>query len=110
MAYPPPPKPVIEWDTRPGLFQGVTIRRQLEDGNWYAWRIPHNGVVPQAMAADILGVSVMTINNWVNSKSPALREIKQRGPGPSLIPLSEIKKVKKVLDQYGRLRRDALGQ
>jgi hypothetical protein len=103
MAYARPPKPVVEWDNG-GLFQGVTLKRQLEDGNWYAWRIPYNGVVPQAMAADILGVSVMTINNWVNAGD--LKHIKQPGQ-PSLIPLSEIKKVKKVLDEYGRLRRDA---
>lgn len=108
MGYCQPPKPIIAWDNQPSRFQGVTIKRQLEDGNWYAWRIPFNGVVTQAMAADILRVSVMTINNWVNSH--ALREIKRRGPGPSLIPLSEIKKVKKVLDEYGRLRRSALGQ
>ncbi len=86
---------------------GVTIKRQLEDGNWYAWRIPFNGVVTQAMAADILGVSVMTINNWVNAGN--LKHIKARGQA-SLIPLSEIKKVRKVLLEYGRLRRDALGR
>lgn len=104
MAYYQPPD--VKWD-KPGHFQGVTIKRRLEDGNDYAWRIPYNGVVTQAMAADILRVSVMTINNWVNSH--ALNEIKKQGPGPSLIPLREIKKVKKVLDEYGRLHRDALG-
>ena len=108
MAYYHPPKPVIEWDKPAGLFQGVTIKRQLEDGNWYAWRVPYNGVVTQAMAADILKVSVMTINNWV--RSGALPQIKRRGPGPSVTTLYEIKKIKKILDEYGRLRRDALGQ
>jgi len=107
MAYARAPKPVVEWDNG-GLFQGVKITRQLEDGNWYAWRIPYNGVVTQAMAADILGVSVMTINNWV--RSGALPQIKQRGPGPSLTTLWEIKRIKKVLDKHGRLRRDALGR
>ena len=106
MAYYHPPQPVIEWD-RPGWAQGVTIKRQLEDGNWYAWYYPSNGIVTQAMAADILGVSVMTINNWVNAGD--LKHIKAMGQ-PSLIPLSEIKKVKKVLDEYGRLNRDALGR
>ncbi len=51
MAYPRPPIKV-EWDS-PGLLQGVTITRQIE-GEWYAWKIPHNGVVPQAMADDII--------------------------------------------------------
>ena len=106
MAYAQPPKPVVEWDKGPSLFQGVTIKRQLEDGNWYAWRIPYNGVVSQAMAADILGVSVMTINNWVNAGD--LKHIKARGQ-PSVIPLAEIKKVRKVLLEYGRLHRSALG-
>jgi excisionase family DNA binding protein len=106
MAYYQPPKPQVDWD-KPGLFQGVTIKRQLADGNWYAWRIPYNGVVPQAMAADILGVSVMTINNWV--KAGHLKHIKARGQ-PSLVPMSEIKKVRKILLEYGRLRQDALGQ
>jgi hypothetical protein len=85
----------------------VTIKRELEDGNVYAWRIPFNGVVTQAMAAEILGVSLMTINNWVNSRT--LRDIKAKGQ-PSLIPLREIKRVRSVLLEHGRLRRDALGR
>ena len=97
--------PIIEWD-KPGFSQGVTIKRQLEDGNVYAWRIPYNGVVSQAMAADILDVSLMTVNNWVNSR--AIGHIKQEGH-PSLIPLHEIKRVRKILLEHGRLRRDALG-
>ena len=104
MAYYQPP--AIEWD-KPGLFQGVTIKRLLEDGNWYAWRIPYNGVVTQAMAADILGVSVMTVNNWVNART--IGHIKQRG-APSVIPLREVKRVRKIIAEHGRLRRDALGQ
>ncbi|SRR6266571_3843830 len=99
MAYYQPP--VIKWD-KPGLFQGVTLERLLEDGNWYAWRIPYNGVVSQAMAADILDVSVMTINNWVNAG--ALEALRQKGV-PSVIPLSEIKRVRKMLKEHGRLRR-----
>jgi hypothetical protein len=104
MAY-PRPKVQVDWDNA-GLLQGVTIKREI-DGQWYAWKIPHNGVVTQAMAADILRVSLMSINNWV--RAGTIKHIKPKGE-PSLIPLSEIKKVKKVLDQYGRLRRDALGQ
>jgi hypothetical protein len=49
----------------------------------------------------------MTINNWVNSR--ALKDIKARGQ-PSLIPLREIKRVRAVLAEHGRLRRDALGR
>jgi hypothetical protein len=94
----------VKWDP-PGHSQGVTIRREIE-GEWYAWRVPYNGVAPQAMAADILGVSLMAVNNWVRSR--AIKAIKPKR-GPSLIPLSEIKKVKKVLDEHGRLRRDVLG-
>ena len=103
--YQPPPE--IKWDS-PGLFQGVTIKRLLGDGKWYAWRVPYNGVVTRQMAADILGVSIMTIGNWV--KAGDLKEIKQPGPAPSLTTLYEIKKIKKVLDEYGRLRRDAHGR
>ena len=104
MSYYNLPKPEIVWD-KPSPWQGVTIRRQLEDGNWYAWRIPHNGVVPQAMAADILKVSLMAVNKWVNAGT--VRHIKAKGQ-PSVIPLSEIKRVRKILLEYGRLRRDAL--
>ena len=68
-------RPSVKWDPG-GLRQGVSITRQLEDGKKYVWRIPHNGVVTQAMAADILGVSLMTVNNWV--RSGALRDIKQK--------------------------------
>ena len=52
-------------------------------------------------------VAVMTINNWVNAGD--LNHIKARGQ-PSVIPLSEVKKVRKILLQYGRLRRDAQGR
>lgn len=104
MSYYQPP--IVEWDT-PGKYQGVSVTRQLGDGNDYVWRIPYNGVVAQAMAADILGVSLMTVNNWVNSG--LLPHIKQKGQ-PSVIPLREIKRFRSVLLAHGRLRRDALGQ
>lgn len=106
MSYYQPPEPIVEWD-KAGMRQGVSIKRQLDDGKWYAWRIPFNGVVTQAMAADILGVSVMTVNNWVNSG--ALPHIKPNGQ-PSVIPLREIKRIRSVLLEHGRLRRGALGQ
>ena len=99
-------RPSVTWDPG-GPFQGVSISRQLEDGKKYVWHIPHNGVVTQAMAADILEVSLMAVNNWVNSG--LLPHIKQKGL-PSVIPLREIKRVRKILLQYGRLRRDALGR
>ena len=97
MAYAPPP-PEIVWD-RPGLFQGVTIRRML-DGQWYAWRIPHNGLVSQAMTADLLGVSVTAANNWI--RAGKMRHIKIAGQ-PSAVPLSEVKRIKKLLTPRGRL-------
>lgn len=104
MSY-PRSRPEVRWD-RPGPFQGVTITHEI-NGQPYAWKIPFNGVVTQAMAADILGVSLMSVNNWV--RSGALRAVKPPGQA-SVIPLSEIKRVRKVLLEYGRLRRDALGQ
>ena len=104
MAY-PRSRIRVKWDGL-GPLHGVTVLREIE-GHWYAWKIPYNGVVTQAMAADMLKVSLMSINNWV--RAGTIEHIKPKGE-PSLIPLSEIKKVKKVLDQYGRLRRDALGQ
>lgn len=98
MAYANPPARV-KWD-RPGLFQGITIERYLE-GQWYAERIPHNGLVSQALAADLLGVSLMSVNNWVNDKK--MRHIKVTGQ-PSAIPLSEVKRVRKILAEERRLR------
>jgi hypothetical protein len=107
MAYYQPPEAIVKWDKGGGARQGVSITRQLEDGKQYVWRIPFNGVVTQAMAADVLGVSLMTINNWVNSG--VLMHIKPKGQ-PSVVPLSEIKRVRNILLEHGRLRRDALGQ
>ncbi len=49
----------------------------------------------------------MAVNNRV--RSGAVKHIKPKGEA-SLIPLTEIKKVRKVLSEYGRLRRDALGE
>jgi hypothetical protein len=98
MAY-PDPRPDIKWDP-PGLLQGVTIRRQLQ-GEWFAWKIPHNGLVSQSMAADLLGVSVMSVNNWVRARK--LRHIKVAGQ-PSAIPLSEVKRVRQIIAKERRLR------
>lgn len=84
----------------------MTITHEI-DGQPHTWKIPWNGVVTQAMAVDILGVSLMSVNNWV--RSGQLRCIKPPGQ-PSVIPLSEIKRVHKVLLEYGRLRKDALGR
>jgi hypothetical protein len=97
MAYAQLP-PEIAWD-RPGIFQGVTIRRFIE-GEWYAWKIPHNGLVSQAMAADLLGVSITAVNKWINAKK--MRHIKIAGQ-PSAVPLSEVKRIKKLLTPRGRL-------
>lgn len=102
MAYYQPPR--ITWDP-PGPWQGVTIERQLDDLNWYAWRVPYNGVVNRTMAADLLGVSLMTISNWANAG--VFREIKQKG-GPALTTLYEIKRLRKMLQKHGRLHRDAI--
>jgi hypothetical protein len=98
MAYAPPPTR-IKGDGS-GPLHGVTIERQL-DGAWYAWRIPHNGLVSQAIAAELLDKSLMSVNNWVNAGK--LRHIKIPGQ-PSAIPLSEIKRVRKILAEERRLR------
>lgn len=92
------PEPKIVWD-RSGLTQGVTIERWL-DGQWYAERIPHNGLVTQALAAELLGVSLMSVNNWV--RAGKLKHIKVTGQ-PSVIPFAEVKRVKAVLDKERRL-------
>lgn len=98
MAY-VDPEPRITWD-RPGLFQGVTIEREI-DGTVYAERIPHNGLVSQALAARLLGVSLMSVNNWVRAKK--LRHVKVAGQ-PSAIPLGEVKRVRQILAKERRFR------
>jgi len=103
MSY-PHPRPEIQWD-RPGPWQGVSITHEIK-GQRHTWKIPWDGVVTQAMAADILNVSLMSVNNWV--RSGALSAIKPPGQ-PSVIPLRDIKSVRDVLHKYRRLRRDALG-
>ena len=96
MAY-PAPAPQIRWDGL-GPRDGVTIKRCIE-GEWYAWRIPHNGLASQALAAELLGVSLMSVNNWV--RAGQLRHIKVPGQ-PSAIPLKE---VKRVMRERARARR-----
>ncbi len=96
MSYTPPHR--VVWD-HPGLSQGVTIEREI-DGQTYAERVPHNGLVSQALAALLLGVSLMSINNWVRDKK--LRHIKVAGQ-PSAIPLSEVKRVRAILLKERRL-------
>jgi hypothetical protein len=97
MPYIGDPEPRIKWDG-PGLRAGVTIERWI-DGRWYVWRIPFNGAVTQAEAALILEVSLMSVNNWVNSGK--INELKTRGP--SLIPMFEINRVRAILEEEGRL-------
>ena len=98
MSYCQPPEAEIAWDRRPHL-QGVTIRREI-DGELYEWRIPWNGLVPQAMAAYLLGVSTMAINNWV--RSGKMHHIKLQGES-SVIPLREVKRIRKLLAGGNRL-------
>jgi hypothetical protein len=93
------PELQITWD-RPGPFQGLTIGREI-DGTLYAERIPHNGLVSQALAARLLGVSLMSVNNWVRAKK--VRHIKVAGQ-PSAIPLSEVKRIRAVLAKEKQLR------
>jgi hypothetical protein len=98
MAY-ASPQTRVKWDP-PGLFQGITIERYLE-GEWYAERIPYNGLVSQALAAELLGVSLMSVNNWVRAKK--VRHIKVTGQ-PSAIPLTEVKRIRAVLAKEKQLR------
>lgn len=89
MAY-PAPEPRIKWDP-PGPWQGVTIERWIE-GEWYALRVPYNGLAPQALAAELLGVSLMSVNTWIRGGD--MRHIKVPGQ-PSVIPLKEIKRIRR---------------
>jgi len=96
MSY-TPADPKIVWD-RPGPLQGVTLEREI-DGEVYAERIPHNGLVSQALAARLLGVSLMTINKWV--RAGKVHHIKVTGQ-PSAIPLAEVKKFRKLITEARR--------
>lgn len=101
MAYPQPEDRLeIEWSP-PGLFGGVLIRRRIE-GELYEWRVPFNGLVSHAMAADLLNVSKMSISNWSRGLGGRLRQVKIPGQ-PSAIPLSEVKRVKAILQKQRRL-------
>jgi excisionase family DNA binding protein len=96
--YPPSPEPKILWDP-PGWNQGVTIERVL-NGKRYAERIPHNGLVTQSLAAQLLGVSLMSINNW--ARAGKLKHIKVNGQ-PSVIPFAEVKRIKAIRERDARL-------
>jgi len=98
MSY-APADPEIVWD-RPGPLQGVTINREI-GGTVYAERIPHNGLVSQALAARLIGVSLMAVNGW--ARNGKIRHIKVTGQ-PSAIPLSEVKRVRAILAKERRLR------
>jgi predicted site-specific integrase-resolvase len=53
------------------------------------------------MAADLLGVTVMSVNNWV--RAGKTKHIKIAGQ-PSAIPLSEVKRIRAVLAKEKQLR------
>ncbi len=101
MAYVQPEDRLeIEWSP-PGFSGGVVIRRRIA-GEWYEWRVPYNGLVSQAMAADLLTITKMTISNWTRGIGGQLRRVKIPGHA-SAIPLSEIKRVRKILLKQRRL-------
>jgi hypothetical protein len=103
--YIPSPESRITWD-RPGLLQGVTIERYL-NGAWYAERIPHNGLVTQSLAALLLGVSLMSINNW--ARAGKLKHIKVNGQ-PSVIPFAEVKRIKAHRERDAELMKRQRGR
>lgn len=90
----------IEWSP-PGLLGGVVIRRRIA-GQWYEWRVPYNGLVSQAMAADLLNVTKMSISNWTKGRGGMIKQVKIPGQ-PSAIPLSEVKRVRAILLKQRRL-------
>jgi hypothetical protein len=90
----------VEWNP-PGLSGGVVIRRRIA-GHWYEWRVPYNGLVNHAMAADLLNVTKMSISNWTRGRGGTLKHVKIPGQ-PSAIPLSEIKRVRTILLKQRRL-------
>lgn len=101
MAHPQPEDRLeIEWNP-PGLRGGVVIRRRIA-GEGYEWRVPYNGLVSQAIAADLLNVTKMSISNWAKGRGGTLRHVKIPGQ-PSAIPLSEVKRVRKILLKQRRL-------
>ena len=100
MAYPRGAR--IEWDP-PDFLQGVNIYKEI-GGVEYGWRVPHNGLVPQALAADLLGVSIVTVNTWV--RAGKMHQVKPPGQ-PSAIPLSVVKTFKRLRAEGGdRLLRE----
>ena len=58
MAYPRNTL-LVAWDHDPPRSNdGVTVHREIGDEVW-EWRVPARSLVPQAMAADLLGVTPM---------------------------------------------------
>lgn len=66
----------------------MRIRRTLTPG------------VSQAMAADLIGVSVTAINNWINTRR--MQPSQDRRPAVRH-PCVEINRIKKLLTPRGRL-------
>ena len=101
MAYPSNSLRIV-WDHEPpGPGDGVTIHREIGDEVW-EWRVPARSLVPRAMAADLLGVTVQTVHNWVRQRK--MRQLKIPGH-PSQIPLIEVKRIRRLLTPRRRLPR-----
>ena len=75
------------WDNPPCPEQGLTLIRQMHSRDWEAW-VPPDGALSQIETAAVLGVTLMTVNRYVNSGK--LKGRKERGI--SMIPLAEIKR------------------
>ena len=56
------------------------------------------------MAADLLNVTKMSISNWTKGRGGYMKHVKIPGQ-PSAIPLSEVKRVRRILLKQRRLGR-----
>ena len=75
------------WDNRPGPDQGITLIRQMHGRDWETW-VPPDGALSQIETAAVLGVTLMSVNRYVNAGK--LEDRKEQGI--SMIPLPEIKR------------------
>ena len=98
------------WDELTGQDDAIALLRDAaregSEAMTHSWLItgpPGSGRsnLAYAFAAELLGVSLMSVNNWV--RGGKIQQVKVAGQ-PSAIPLSEIKRVRKILAEDRRLR------
>ncbi len=75
----------------PGPFEGIIVIRTDRFGQRWELRLQRGSFVTIRVAAGLLGVTPMTVSNWL--RSGQIKHGRAMGKGATVIPLNEVERV-----------------